>query len=336
MPGPLTDALAWVVIGLFGVGAVCEYLARRRGLDPGGLAAAFGADRLELTGRALVTAAWVAFAGFWLVLFPHFAFVHKSYVEGALALAAVPACLYAGWLLWNGRDSLFVLSRAVGVMGAVYLPFETIPALTVAGLSLPAPRRLLIETVAAQTGFLMGLLGYHPELMRGPQGFLNMYQFVADDGHILRFYVVLACTGLGSMAIFAGLIAAVRAPLRRKARALAVAIPLIWGLNLLRTTFIGIVFGTQKLQVAEGFVLFLFGATDPYRVSFFLSDRVISQLLAVVALVGITYLVVRELPELLTVIEDVLYMLTKEEHDLAAALDLPRPRTDGGEADQPE
>jgi archaeosortase A (PGF-CTERM-specific) len=60
-------------------------------------------------------------------------------------------------------------------------------------------------------------------------------------------------------------------------------------------------------------------------VSFFISDRIISQVLAVVVLVGITYLVVREVPELLTVVEDVLYLVTGDEYDLAAQLDLERP-----------
>lgn len=57
-------------------------------------------------------------------------------------------------------------------------------------------------------------------------------------------------------------------------------------------------------------------------VSFFISDRIISQALAVVALVGVTYLVVHEVPELLTVIEDVLYMVTGDEYDLRNELGL--------------
>jgi len=52
-----------------------------------------------------------------------------------------------------------------------------------------------------------------------------------------------------------------------------------------------------------------------------------SQLLAVVALIGITFLVVRELPELVVILEDVLYLLTGEEHDLTEALELPREPT---------
>ena len=319
MVGPLTDAYAWLVILVFAAGAAVEYAGRR------------GVVRRLGAARATMTVAWWLFAGFWLVLFPHFAFAHKSYVEGLLALLAVPACAYAGYLLWNGRDSLFVLSRAVAIMGLVYLPFETIPALTLWGVSLPAPTEVLVETVAAQTGVLMGLLGYHPELVEGSSGYLNTWQFVAEDGHVLRFSVVLACTGLGSMAIFAGLIGAVRAPLGRKLQALTVAIPVIYALNLLRTTFIGVAFGGQLLHVYPDLVLLLFGASDSYKVSWFVSDRIVSQLLAVVALVGLTYVVVRLLPELLTVVEDVLFMLTNDEYDLHEALDLTRVRADGGE-----
>ena len=304
MPGLLSDALAWVVILTFAVGVLSE-------------------DRNQRLARYATVAAWVGFAVFWLQLVPHFAFVHKSYVEGVLAVAAVPASLYTGYLLWNGRDSLYVLSRAVAVMGLIYLPFETIPAFSLLGVAVPAPRGVLMETVAAQTGFLVNALGYHPEMIVGEQGYLNTFLFF-DGSHRLTVAVVLACTGLGSIAIFAGLITAVKAPLRRKLRAMAIAVPIIYALNLLRTTFITIAFGKQYMQWFVDEIMFLFGSSDPYMVSFFISDRIISQILAVVVLVGITYLVVRELPELLTVIEDVLFMLTGDEYDLESELGLER------------
>ena len=305
MPSLVSDSLAWVVIGAFVAGAL---LYRRD----------------EKAARYVTSAAWGLFAVFWLQLIPHFAFVHKSYIEGFLSLAAVPACLYAGYLLYSGRETLFVLSRAVAVMGLVYLPFETIPAFTLLGLSVPSPRGVLMETVALQTKFLVNALGYHPEFIASEEEFVNTFLFM-DGDHRLTVEVVLACTGLGSMAIFGGLVAAVEAPLRRKFRALAVAIPVIYALNLLRTTFITITFGKQYLQLFVDEVLFLFGSSDPYMVSFFISDRLLSQFLAVVALVGITYVVVREVPELLTVIEDVLYMVTGDEYDLSDALDLESP-----------
>jgi len=313
--GPATDALAWLSIGLFVLAAGLEWYGRYSGRD------------LADPARTVAVVAWATFAFFWLNLVPHFAFVHDSFVEGLLSLVAVPACLYAGLLLYRGRDTLFVLSRAVAVMGLIYLPFETIPAFAVAGVEVPAPRRFLIETVAAQTAWLMAQFGYTPPMIESSEGYLATFEFTLADGHIVRMSVVLACTGLGSMAIFGGLIAAVRAPLARKVRALAVSIPIIYALNILRTTFITVMAGTQSMHWFPDLVLALFGATDPYRVSFLVSDRVISQLLAVVALIGITYLVARELPELAVVLEDVLYVLTGEEHDLREALDLPREAT---------
>ncbi|MFB6107855.1 MAG: archaeosortase A [Haloplanus sp.] len=311
-----SDVLAWVVVALFLVGALVDR---------------YDDDRNRA--RAVTVGAWVAFALFWAVLVPHFAFVKKSYVEGALSVAAVPASLYVAWLLYDGRDSLFVLSRAIAVMGVVYLPFQTIPAFSVAGVSVPAPQHVLISIVTGQTRWAMETLGYHPTVVLGEQGYRNTFKFVTDGGHVILFSLVLACTGLGSIAIFAGLIAAVDAPLRRKLRALAVAVPVIYLLNIARTTFIGLMFGKQYMQWFVDEVLFLFGGTDPYKVSFYISDRVISQVLAVLALVCVTYLVVRELPELLTIIEDVLYIVTREEYDLRAALDLPNDGDAGRSAD---
>ncbi len=313
MPSPASDALAWAAVVAFGVGAL---LWRRR----------------RETGRSVLVVSWALFAVFWAQLAPHFWVAKRSFIEAGLSALAVPLCLYAGYVLWRGRDSLVALSRAVAWMGLIYLPFETVPAFSAAGVSVPAPRAALIRVVTDQTMWIMTTLGHHPELVRGDQGYLNTFRFVTPEGHVILFSLVLACTGLGSISIFAGLVAAVDAPLRRKLRGLAVVVPVIYALNLARTTFIGLVFGKQYMHWFADTVLFLFDGSDPYKVSFYLSDRVISQSLAVFALVGVTYLLVRELPELLALVEDALFLLTRNEYDLAAALDLPRQpaMTDGG------
>jgi archaeosortase A (PGF-CTERM-specific) len=307
---PDTFTFAWLVAILF----AASWL-----LDSRGLAA----------GRTIAAGTWALFGLFWLSTVPYFAFEHQSYVESILALVGVPACAYVGYLLYDGRASLFTLTRAVAIMLFIYLPFETIPAFTVAGMAVPEPRRILIEIVANQTGALIELLGYAPERVANYEGFDAAFLWTLPDGATIRINVVLACTGLGSMAIFGGLVAAVDGPLDRKLRALAVSLPLIYVLNILRTTFITVVAGNQYMHWQPELVLAMFGATNPYRVSFLVSDRILSQLLAVVALIGITYLVARQLPELVVVLEDVLYVLTGEEHDLTESLDLPREPTNG-------
>nr|WP_254663413.1 hypothetical protein [Haladaptatus sp. W1] len=59
-------------------------------------------------------------------------------------------------------------------------------------------------------------------------GYHSAFIFTDSTGHEYYTYLVLACTGIGSMSIFGGLIAAVRAPLRRKLRGFTLAIVIIW------------------------------------------------------------------------------------------------------------
>lgn len=289
VPPIVTDILGWTVIVLF-------------------LGAWLLEEQYRSVARWMAASSWGLFGLFWLLLIPHFALTIKSPIESLLAALAVPAALYAGYMLIKGRDSLFTLSRAVSFMGLVYLPFETIEPL----------RRFGIETVASQVHTTIVMLGYEATLTTGPDhGYQSAILFTTGGGQFVT-HIVLACTGLGSIAIFAGLIAALDAPLVRKFQAFGLATVVIYILNIIRNVFIAVAFGHQWFQIFVNEVLFLTGYTDPGLVSFFIADRVIAQSLSVVALIGITYLVVRTVPELLTIIEDALYVVTRSEYDLHA------------------
>lgn len=286
---PYTDVLAWVVVACFLAGALAE-----RG------------DRRELA-RRFTVGAWGLFAAFWLLLIQHFVFVQRSIVQGVLVLVAVPACLYVGWRLWKGRDSLLLLSRAVALMGVIYLPFETSEL----------ARGFLIETVAWQTAVVIEWLGYADgmQLIQDPEEgstLLNTFWF-PESGRASR--VVFECTGIGSLAIFGGLVGAVDAPRRRKAIGLAVSLGIIWVLNIGRNAFIAMANGYQwfAYEWLEGPVMLLFGLSDPSRVSFFVADRIISQVGAVFALIAIAWLVSRWVPEILDIAEELLSLLTGSE-----------------------
>lgn len=300
---PVTDVLAWVVVAVFFAGVLAETT-----------------DHRELA-RNLTAGAWGLFAVFWLLLIHFFVFIHRSIVETVLVVVAVPACAYVGWRLYHGRDELLVVSRAVAFMGLLYLPFETSPV----------ARQFLIETVAVQTAGLIDVLGYGGgmELIEDPfneSGLLNTFFFPATGR---SSQIVFACTGLASMAIFGGLAAAVDAPIRRKVTAVIASVSTIWVLNLGRNAFIALANGHQWFDQAwlEGPVMFVFGLSDPGRVSFFVADRIISQGLAVFALIGVAWLVSRWLPELLDIAEELLYLLTGSEVTLRP----PKTATDGGD-----
>jgi len=275
----------------------------------------------ERAARLTAVAGWGLFGLFWLVLVPHFAIVQKSIVEGVGSVAAVPLSLYAGYLLWNGRDSVFVLTRAVGLMGVVYVPFLTVEPL----------RQFLVEVVTDQTAFLMTLVGHDPTVVEGlrHEGFRiasKQYPYESTfwfehDGRPITYTILLACTGVGSISIFVGGILAVAAPWRRKATALAITVPVIYGLNLVRNVFIGLSLGLQRMQFFEGPIMWLFGVSEANRpmVSYYLADRILAQFGSVVVLVGITWGLVRVLPELTVLVEDLLYLVTGTEYDLQRA-----------------
>ena len=294
MPQGPADPLAWLAVAAFVAAVLAEARDRR-------------------TARFVAAGAWVLFAVFWLALIPQFLLVEKSAIEGVLSALGVPASLSAAYLLYRGRESLLVITRGVAVMGLIYLPATTIPWLY-------GP---LVETTTAQVDFLIRLAGYDPMVTAGDEGLRNTFVFTTG-GHRYETFIILACTGLGSMAIFAGVIAAVRAPLRRKLAALALSVPVIWVLNLVRNAFIAVAFGKQWFQVAVPQLTALFGIPpgDEGLVSFYLADKVLAQSASVAALLLITYPVVRVLPELATVLDDALYVLTHREFQVAETLGL--------------
>lgn len=290
---PVTDVLGWVVIAGFLAGTVASRLGR------------------PTLGRQVFVGSWVGFALFWFLLIQHFTFVHRSIVQAVLTVIAVPTCLYVGYALrGEERETLVLLSRAVGFMGLAYLPFTTSAV----------AQALLIETVARQTTATMEVLGLADgmQLVQDPADgstLVNTFWF-PETGQSSK--LVIECTGIEAMAIFAGLVGAVRAPLRKKTVALVVAISIIWVSNIARNTFIALANGYQWFAhpALEGPVMFMFGLSDPTRVSFFVADRIISQGLALFVLVGIAFLISRWLPQLLVIGEELLYLLTGEEVNL--------------------
>jgi len=271
--------------------------------------------------RRVAVAGWGLFAAFWLVLLPHFAITQKSIVEGVGSLIAVPLSLYAGYLLWNGRDSLFVLTRAIGFMGIVYVPFLTIDPL----------RQTIVEIVTDQTAVLLSLVGVDPLVVDGfsyggyeiatkQYPYESTFWFDAEEGPI-TYNILLACTGMGSIAIFAGAILSVSAPWRRRLRALAMTVGLIYVLNLFRNVFIAVSFGQQRMQWGGDIVMTVFGLTDPRMVSYYVADRILAQTGSVIVLVGLTWLLVRELPEITVLVEDLLFLVTNTEYDLTSAFE---------------
>lgn len=261
----------------------------------------------ERRGYRLTSLGWVAFAAFWLLMLPTFALEMRSIVETLLALVCIPLSLSAAVLCWRGHEGIQTLSRALGITGVLY-----------AAAMVPPIRQALVETVATHTAVGIDALGYDPiRQSSAVHGFDSEFVFVDDAGNRYVTYIVLACTGIGAIATFTGLIFAASAPLARKLKALAVVVVGVWLLNIARNVFIAVAFGDQWFQAGPLVALtHAVGYQDPALASYFVADRLISQSLSVLAVLVLVAVVVRLVPASKTLFETVLEITTRRTYDI--------------------
>jgi archaeosortase A (PGF-CTERM-specific) len=124
--------------------------------------------------------------------------------------------------------------------------------------------------------------------------YMKAWNMISLNGYTVE--IILACTAIESIALFMGLIGAVRAPLSRLAMAFIVSVPVIYILNLIRDIFVVIAYGEQW-----------FGAD-----SFIIAHNYIAKAGSGIALFIISYAVLRILPELFGMIDGLWVILSKE------------------------
>lgn len=298
---PGVNLFIWVSIAAMVAAAIAEYRGARRIAVP------------------VASTGWVVFGVFWGTMLPYFISI-GSPVQTILALAGVALSVYTGYLLYTGRESLLILSRAVGLMGLIYLPAATITPL----------RNWFIELVAFQALWGVELFGYEPRLVTAGDSTgidygttQNVFDWEHITGDSYSVYIVFACTGMGAISVFTGLIASVNASWRRKFLGIVAAVGIIWMLNLVRNVLIVLASQLQWFDTP-----LLTSTIGPYigtmRLSYFVSHTLLAQPLAVVVLVGLTYLVLRIVPEVATVLEEVLFVLTGSEYNLDTIVEQPQ------------
>jgi len=135
----------------------------------------------------------------------------------------------------------------------------------------------LIHTVASQTVAILNVLGYSASVGDVYHG-IQTYAPIFFNGQE-SVQIILACTGLQSMAVFIGVFAALNADTKRRMKAFLITIPTIYVLNLVRN--VGIVYGVEELNL-----------------SFYMMHNVIGKAGSLLALIVIAFFVFELLPEL--------------------------------------
>ncbi len=216
--------------------------------------------------RVLSLAGWFIFGVSWLLKLPYYLSI-SDYFNAFLMVAAF--ALFTAISIASYRDAENTQTyREVTAFSALaslfYFPFALSGYLKTA----------IIETVTLQTAILANFLGIPIEIYE--------WNTLTLGGRFVE--IILACTGIESMSLFAGAVLGVRADVRRKVKAFLVSVPVIYVLNLFRNTFIIAVYGYS-----------IFGDPDT---SFFIAHNIISKFGATLALIAISLAVFKILPEL--------------------------------------
>lgn len=217
----------------------------------------------------LAALGWAIFGLFWLSQ-PEKYLELADYFNVALVIAAGILCLYMASAVYRkgfSSGAASWASYAAAVCGLLYFPFSELQPLHD---GLIAATTLLTALALQSLSVPVVLSGWNTMTLNGG-----------------TVEIILACTAIESVALFSGVILSVRAPIGRRLAALAFSTVTIYALNIAR----------------NGFVLVAYGWAWFGDDSFYIAHSIIAKAGSAVALVAVSYVVLRILPELLAAIE---------------------------------
>lgn len=252
--------------------------------------------------RPLRTAGWLTFSVGCLSLIPYYLFTRQSVIELGLAVSGVLFGLLVAVYVARDRGTVDRITLMVVVAGVTFLSVNTVSTVQSA----------LIQVVATQTVTVLELLGFTPTLVHETTGVLIVFDSTPNP---VRTRLVTACTGIGSIAAFLALASVLDAPYKDRILVAFTATGLIHLLNIARNAFIAGSYAGQWLHVAPGLVETVFGSGGRL-VSYYVADRIVSQLLSVLALCLMSYIVLTVVSETDEIESEIRALVTEARHAL--------------------
>lgn len=225
--------------------------------------------------RFIGTAGWIIFGLAWIQRFPYYFGIGDYFNSVLVILAFIFFSLLGITIFLERTDKVLLDITKFSVLSAlVYFPFAYNQYLN----------ENIIRIVAENTIILGNLVGF-------PMGRVEDVIFLNGK----KVQIILACTGIESMALFVGATLGIRAENSKKFKAFIISVPVIYFLNLWRNVFVTSAFGYQW-----------FGEE-----SFYIAHHIISKVLSTLALVAISLAVFKVLPELADLIYDLKELMVK-------------------------
>ncbi|RXE55524.1 archaeosortase A [Methanoculleus taiwanensis] len=230
---------------------------------------------------------WVSIAGYLFSELPYY-FSINNFMYPIIALLSIPFLYVTIRALLREDRRILQLSMAAAVAFLIYAPFAYITPLG----------DWLIAAVVAQTSWMLSLAGY-------PVSHVS-WNILTRNG--FQTEIILACTGIQSIAIMLGVAGAVKTTLRQKVLAFLLVFPTIYILNIFRNTFVISAYTGQWFPYLPEIA----GNGEFGYESFFWAHNVMCELGALLLLVAIAYGLFIIIPGLGAFADD-LFKLYREE-----------------------
>jgi archaeosortase A (PGF-CTERM-specific) len=223
---------------------------------------------------------WTFIVLFLFAELPYY-FSLNNFLYPIMAVLSVPFLFITSKYLLAEDDRVMHLTRAAAVAFLIYAPFQYIPELG----------NWLIGVVVGQVIGILDALQF--PVMLADWNIISRNSF--------RVEIILACTGIQSIAIMLGVAAAVPTTVRQKILAFLLVVPTIYILNLLRNVFVIMAYTEQWFPFYPSIAS---NGEFGYE-SFFWAHNVIAELLALVCLVLIAYALFIIVPRLGSFADDI-------------------------------
>ncbi len=218
-------------------------------------------------------AGWIFIIAALFTELPYY-FSINNFLYPTFALLSIPFLIITLFRLHVGNDAVIRLSRAAAIAFIIYAPFAYIEPLGDG----------LIQLVVDQTRWFL-------EAVNLPAG-LTGWNVITRNG--FRTEIILACTGIQSIAIMLGVVAGVATTLRQKVLSFLLIAPVIYVLNIVRNTFVIAAYTEQWFPYLPEIA-----SNGEYGYeSFFWAHNVIAEFLALFVLIGLAYELFVIIPDL--------------------------------------
>lgn len=221
----------------------------------------------------LAAVGWVGIIGALFSELPYY-FSVNNFIYPLFAFLSLPFLIITWQRLRHRNNPVMHLSRAAAIACLIYAPFAFIPLLG----------DWLISIVVGQVKWVLDFI----ELPAS----LASWNILTRNG--FRTEIILACTGIQSIAIMLGVVGGVSTSLRQKVISFLLIAPVIYGLNILRNTFVIAAYTEQWFPYIPEIA-----SNGEYGYeSFFWAHNVISEILALFVLIGLAYELFAIIPQL--------------------------------------